>query len=350
MESLKIAVIGNGIFSLSFLWTLVQSEFSAKRNLEINHYYSEDWAPACTLNSTAIAALRGAEKDYSAINELLFEGWDELVRFSKFLKQKNQLDKKNGIEEALLFYDVSFVLENIHRWRQMTEVPIEMYPLEFMKNDNWRSSACFLFEPKIFQDFLMKEILTILREKNITYNVFPSTVVIANKNNELFFSGELPPKFFNDIFLFTGVYYKYFPDLQIDKVSEGKKVCGIYLEGKVFLGDQSFTLNFSQRSFTYRSLTQEVLIGTMDLLGEIERPPERYLQEWVDQTFQAFPFLNREVFHIKMGRRHQLSKRLPKYGKNKNTYYILGGHKNGFTLSFHLAKKVFELFSNEYLS
>jgi len=92
---LKIALIGQGLSAEVFLYYFLKDLQAT--SLEITQFYAEDFAPACSLKSTAMAHTQGIQYGISPLGDLLLKAFEETVTFC-------DLEKPLGVERIPYYF------------------------------------------------------------------------------------------------------------------------------------------------------------------------------------------------------------------------------------------------------
>lgn len=350
-----VVIIGSGIAAISYLWQLSENlsaymlqNLATSKIKKILVLSQSDWAPPCSLNSTAIAAKRGISKGISALGDLLWQGQEYL--WHHYQQQLAQLADLQGLEPITCYYHPE---AKASKRVGASELGLMFYPEKFLTS---LTAICCHRLAALGCEVIFKH--------EFIYNIDAHFIQLQSGVNIHFVH----------VALFPGAYVQelsWSPGLLPDEVvqniaKKGQSVYGSYVEGTCHLNCGSFAYyaaekNGMQRSFIYRSQDHKVLIGTYSqkesfLLTEQQscllRDDARNLLLEVMQKFKL-PNVATPEWVLKTGRRHKLAERKPIFGHSdikhdatavnsryRSISYSLGGYKNGYSIAFYVAHQL----------
>ncbi len=323
-----LAIIGSGIVGRSLLFHLTKENFQFD---EILLFDSPDFSPPCSLNTTAISALRGITSGHSPLGDLILEG------FKSFCGHVEK-DRPDGVYPI---FQYSAQTKN-------TEVFLKRYPdaqmvnsfdeFNFVEKIYITKEKAFMVKPPLYLDWLLKksELKVKLKKINqfVTKITPKSEVEIQTAHGEVYKA--------NKVVFAAGPASRFWLSLFPDSLLKtSKPVQGAYLEFKNFYGgDKSFSLTLDGGNVVYRHETKELLIGSSSQDVGHCLAPENELREIYSTLTKNVQF-NWPHYHqgqILVGHREKAKKREP-YIINKDPLYFIGGlYKNGFTLSYKITE------------
>jgi len=323
-----LAIIGSGIVGRSLLFHLTKENFPFD---EILLFDSPEFTPSCSLNSTAIAALRGITSGHSPLGDLILNG------FQSFCRHIEQ-DSPEGVYPIFQY--------SAHT--KDSEVFLKRYPdaqmvtsfdeFNFFENIYISREKAFMVKPPLYLDWLLKKSETKMKIKKI--NQFVTKVTPKSEVEIQTVHGEIYKA--HKVVFAAGAASRFWLSLFPESLLKtSKPVQGAYLEFKnFFCGDKSFSLTLDGANVVYRHETKEFLIGSSSQDVGHFLAPENELRE-IYSTLRKnvqFEWPHYDQGQILVGHREKAKKREP-YIINKNPLYFLGGlYKNGFTLSYKITE------------
>ncbi|MFI5391683.1 MAG: FAD-dependent oxidoreductase [Bacteriovoracales bacterium] len=326
-----LIIIGNGIAANCFLWELQKQ----KRNLSILKIHSEDLAPSCSLNSTAMVTLRGITKGISPLGDELFDAYQLAESFFK-------AEKPDGVVPSK-FYSICEEEEKeeyLRRFGSLEEIEFSTLKDKY-SGKIWDG---FIINPEKFLTFLQ-------RNTNDSHTSISAMVTTTDFTEEGVTVSTLDGAKYRaqKLLICAGAYTKIYEPLYPvhDAIKGSQSVPGAYLEiGSVDLGPKSFVVSRGGENLIYWAETKTLKIGTTTQKNGIEAADFAKLKE-IYENFQEI--IKEELpkisdFKVKVGLRQKGPKRKPFYGKvAPNVFALISLYKNGYTFPFLGAKKILNL-------
>lgn len=347
-EIYDLIVIGNGIAAQAFLWNLSQEFQNANKsqNFSIAHVYSEKMTPACTLHSSATASLNGIEGDVSPLGNDLREAFflfDDLYK----------THRPEGIEEVTrtVVATQEDELRKIKR-RYKTLSAVESKRIKGTHPGVEFNS--YLIEAPLFLAWLEKN--TSLKKE--VYETFIKNIERDNDVYTLTLENKTQMRG-RKILLATGAFSKIFDSFfktstpseeeSLENMEEKNTIkAGSYLEKDMDLGESSFFLTIDGHQVLYKAnALKKLQLGSVTTIGAYGAPDLSALESLHEKISGL---LNFEIgafkdFKTITGLRHKGPRRLMIVQKDQGAelFRINGLYKNGFTLSFLAAKKMYSV-------
>ncbi len=322
--SQSIAVIGAGVAATSVIhWLKILRPLD-----RIVQFSSENLAPAASLKSTAVAALRGTQRGLSALGDELCAYWDQSDRFYAELKNA-------GLIESELETWVNDEKE-IRRFSHMTEVSqslikAKVTPLKIVRE------KCWLIDPDVFLSSF---------DQNHLHKISLVKQVTKSSQGWLIKTQEEEIEFARVIFC-TGAWQRWmegffpFKDLETIKPSQGS-----YFEWQdQSIAKQSFALSFHGLNLHFRHDIKTLQLGATTIKGSDSFRPSRIHLEEIKKIFNDTIELELDFSraHIHTGIRSIIKSRRPFAGELDRGLYALNGlYKNGWISAWPLGKSLVE--------
>lgn len=329
MHNLRtLGIIGGGIVGKSLLFALAMADRQKYDRVII--FESQDFAPACTLHSTAIVANRGVLPGISPLGDLIHQG---ISAFREHVKNFSP----HGVYPV---YQVSSAIERLdmfkRRYQEFTpadsfrdisfkkELPLVVEEA-FYVNPRQYCEWLYQFSAKKMEVLLQNDFVKEIDEENLTIHTQKGEQF---KVDHLIFAGNIKNKLWSKL-------------INDPRTLKSKPVVGSFLVfSDVDWGPESYSFSIDERNLIYRSESRELLIGATSEQGEIYHLNEGEKLQPIYQYFSKI--LTKELPDFNLGRivtgvREKSSKREPYYGTNGHFSYLGGLYKNGFTLSLKMA-------------
>ncbi len=346
MENGKIydlLVVGNGVAAQVFLWNLFEDR--KRQDFSVAQVACEKLAPACTLRSSATVSLNGISEDVSPLGNEMREAY---FLFEDFYKNHRPLGVQL-VDRQVVATNENDEKKLIRRYKKINEVRSSLlasdknyqgvvYPSYLIGNDeylNW---------------------LTIKNKENLdSFNYFIKNII---KKDNSYFELETSckkkikaKKILLACGAFAKIYHNFFRDLTgEEKESKNEIKAGSYLERELDLGLDSFYLSLDSHNILYRKESSKRIlqIGSHSVLGAYETPPLTELNIILKKCQMHVSFDLGEIkdYKIITGLRHKAPKRMIECRESIVTpgiFHLNGLYKNGFSMSFLGAKRMFDL-------
>ncbi|MBP9674572.1 MAG: FAD-binding oxidoreductase [Bacteriovoracaceae bacterium] len=325
---LKIALVGQGLSAEVFLYYFLKDLQAT--SLEITQFYAEDFAPACSLKSTAMAHTQGIQYGISPLGDLLLKAFEETVTFC-------DLEKPLGVEH-IPYYFSAHPTQNSNLIKRFSHLQKKEHLSFFPLSTNIFTEDALQFSPPIF--------LSWLRDKNKSFKNY--------KTEHRFIRSYQDLKGFDAVVWCTGAYNNIFSPLE---KKEGQVVAGSYLQFTNVLWEQSsFGLTWigehKKTQLVYHKKQGILLLGNTSIPSALFMSSADLLKKQYDEMTSLLtlplPHFNEASFYT--GQRYKLSKRKPYWGKVLHLpqhYSIFGLYKNGYTFSFLAAKELSKELKND---
>ncbi len=310
--SSKIAIVGGGLAAELLIHQLYQDP--CLKSVELTQFYDEDFAPACSLQSTALLTLKAIQKQVSPLGDLLVDAYGCAQDFIQKFSPEGVIPLNHYETLASNSPDFPHFSQRYGGLEKKVSLP-GVFPSTF----EFYQESAYLFTPTTFMDWLQKQNQQHARVKKF-----------IRDQEEL--------KDFDLQVFCTGAYSKVYSHLNL-AAEETKTVSGSYLVFKnTFLGEESFSLSWKNTHGIYHSHEKRLTIGnTTDpkgvVLGEWAVLKECYQQ--LQDIWKGVCWPNFSEAELHTGLRHKGKKRLPFWGElAQNSYGFWGLYKNGYSLGF----------------
>lgn len=328
-----LAIIGSGLVGRSLIYTLAKEQ---KKFKKITLFSSDKITIPCSLNSTAIAALRGITKGHSLLGDNLVDGFDI---FSAHVTESSPL----GVEKVVQYNGATQKLDQFKLRYPKGEISHS-----FVKEPIYLSQeVAYMIDPKTYLHWLMES-----SKKMAPFSLEEiDDMVIEVRDEERVFLKTLNGKNFEfDKVIFTsGSYNRFWKDLfpnsklKSSKPSQGSYLEFIHLPWK----RDSFSLTIDGDNIIWNGPFKRLYIGstTNDVIHHLAPLPD--LQEIYIRLNSRVDF-ELPKFHegeLKVGLREKAQKREPYLLNQGNLIFFGGLYKNAFTLTMKMAKDL----SRQYL-
>jgi len=338
----RLGIIGAGVAAESLLFHINQNP-ELKNTLEITQFASERLAPACSTSSTSTVFLNNTERGISPLGDLIVDAFEVT---KDFIQTHNPEGVSVGSHYHLC-HPQSPKHENYQK-RYSTNKTINSIPNSKLKlRDNFSNytEEGFIFYPDKFLNWL--------REKNQTNIQDKLLIQLGEEETGIhcrFDDGT--EETFDKLVLCTGAYTKTFEStLGDDDIKlNGQIVQGSYLSWKVdsmkeILGTEGISLSLDDEekkyNLIYRDETNELLVGSTSNNVESQYAVDAQTLETIyTKVITDFPDLGEilkfEKATVHTGLRHKGRKRMPYWGKWRNSCNVFAFHslyKNGYSFN-----------------
>jgi hypothetical protein len=333
---MKLGIIGDGIAARSLLHFLVPQ---LPPSVEILQFSHDDFAPPCSLCSTAVVAKRGVQLGVSPLG-------DEIYHCHEFQSQYLVQNKAHGVDHAFHYQLWSVNHEQrkyfLKRYSALKETVPDNLPLTIKQGFEGSAEAAFIFYPEQYLNWLVSK---------LSFNHHKEMIIEVTQNKSAFIlKSQSGQEFIVDALVNAsgamGVVSQIYG--KDTKGLHSKVVGGCYWEGQCDLGDSSWSMTVNGINMVYRSQSKVLQVGTYSqesssLVCENELELRSMFQAMQDYFPKQLPdFEEGDIF---MGLRQKGPKRQSFYGKIDCELPLYGLHsfyKNGYTLALHQAKQLAE--------
>jgi len=321
-----LAIIGGGLMGRSLIYHLAKEK---KHFEKIVLFSSDKITIPCTLNSTAMVALRGVTKGHSELGDLLVEGHEI---FSHHVK----MDHPQGVQVVKQF-------TGTHREREffLSRYPEASLSDRFFHEKIYLSEErAFMIDPKTYIDWLLKESQNFYQD---SLHLIEDMVVEAQEESEGVVIKTLNNKKMNfHKVIFAGGSYNRFwtPMAPHSKLKTSKPVQGSYLEFQnVSWEHSSFSLTVDEKNLIWNAPLKRLFIGSTSSETPHYLPQKKELREIYDELYLKLNLKlpSFDEGEIKVGLREKAQKRAPYMVEEGRSLFVGGLYKNAFTLSLKLS-------------
>ncbi len=321
-----LAIIGGGIVGSSLLYTLAKER---KQFGKVTLFSSDDITIPCSLNSTAVAALRGTVKGLSTLGDQLVDGFTAL-------KEHVELESPLGVEKIFQFSAASKNLDQFNKRHPGATLSRRFFLDEILLEQE----EAFLFEPRTYLNWLRFQAQAL---EQFELEVFQDMVVDISEGERVSVKTLNGRTLFFDRVVFAGgSYNRFWKNLIPDsKLKTSRPVPGSYLEYlDVLWNEDSFSLTLNGDNIVWNKPLRKLLIGSTSTddthcLPRLAELKDIYLNLRNGTTLMLPPF---EKGMIKTGLREKAQKR-ESYIVSKGKISFIGGlYKNAFGVSLSLSR------------
>ncbi len=328
-----LAIIGGGLVGRSLIYTLAKEE---KKISKVTLFSSDKITSPCSLNSTAVAALRGITKGHSSLGDQLVDGFDF---FSRHIEEAQPL----GVEKIIQYNGATEKLDQFK-----LRYPSGEFTTRFFKEAHYQSCEnAFLIDPKTYLTWLLDKTKSF---ESFSVEEVDDLVTEVLEGEKIILKTLHGKSFIFDKVIFTaGSYNRFWKELYPDsKLKSSKPSQGSYLEFQNLNWEiDSFSLTIDGDNLIWNKPFRRLYVGstTNDSLHEL--PPIKELEVIYQKLRSRLCF---ELPHfqegiLKVGLREKAQKREPYLLKKQNLIFFGGLYKNAFTLSMKMARDL----SHQYL-
>ncbi len=321
-----LAIVGGGLMGRSLIYHLAKEKKSFEK---IVLFSSDKITIPCTLNSTAMVALRGVTKGHSELGDLLVEGHGV---FSHHVK----MDHPQGVQEVKQFTG-TFKNKDLF----LSRYPEAKLSDEFFHEKIYLSEERgFMIDPQTYIDWLLSESQNFYED---SLHVIDDMVVEAVEESEKVMIKTLNNKKmnFHKVIFATGSYNRFWtPMAPHSKLKTSKPVQGSYLEFQnVSWEHPSFSLTVDEKNLIWNSPLKRLFLGSTSSESPHYLPQKKELRGIYDELSSKvnlkLPPLHEGEF--KVGLREKAQKRAPYIVEEGRSLFVGGLYKNAFTLSLKLS-------------
>jgi glycine/D-amino acid oxidase-like deaminating enzyme len=319
-----LAIIGAGIAGRSLIYSLAKGK---KNFTKIIVFDSDEHAQTCSRRSTAIVAPRGVSAGHSDLGDVIVKGFGT---FSDHVMS----DQPAGVFKIQQYTGAYTKLDMFKKRYPEGREAFQFGPIHLKTKTYMSQEEAFLIDPELYLNWLKDE------SKNLPVewrNDFITSINPYHGRTELTsLHGE---KILVDKLVVTAGAYSRFWQSRLS----GRPIQGSYFEfHDVDLGPVSFSLTLEGDNIVYHSHKKVMLLGstTSDLIHVLPHHSElRSIYSRLQEKVHL-PLPKWEAGKIITGLREKAPKRRPYLYQERNTFWLGGLYKNGYSLSLHLAKEL----------
>jgi len=322
----RLAVIGEGVAATAFLYALTQKA-NVDKFSSIIHFGTAELAPATSLRSTAIAALRGTRAGLSPLGDEIVEMWHHTHPL--FLRERWRGLKAVNIETWVYsdkadrrYGHLERIEKSIHRAHQSpryrtTEPGWIIEPATLLKN-----------VPRPPVDYRPNLVTSLAKKKNGWAIGFLGGTVDVD-----------------DVVLATGAWSDWTRELFVGSPLENmKNVQGSFYQWeRTNYGESHFVLNLEGMVCVYHADERRLILGATSISGDETFVPHLDSLKKIREDFLSFVDFDLPVTKpaIITGLRAQTKGRRPWAGRLDENLYAIGGlYKTGWVTAWPLGEKL----------
>jgi glycine/D-amino acid oxidase-like deaminating enzyme len=327
----RLFVIGEGIAAKALFYALAQRQ-KIDKFIEIHSAFSDSYAPATSLRSTAIAALRGTQKGFSPLGDELVEAWD----FARDIYlRENFLGAEKILHENWIYED-----NKLKRFAHLPsmEIPsgVKAYPKRITIEEAW------MIEPEKF----LASVIKLTQIANVRTHT--NAVVKIEKTNKEFVVSLLGGEEItvDRIVLASGFWMSWMKEWIIATPLSGMyPVQGSYCQwDEIDWGSESRSISFDGANLIYQAKANRLIIGATTVKkDESFIPATNELKNIYHKIESCWP-LDLPAFELAQiitGIRSQTMSRRPWSGEVSPGVFAIGGlYKNGWVSAWKLADEL----------
>ena len=322
----SLAIIGSGIAGRSLIYTLAKEHDSFK---SITLISSDNITSPCTLNSTAVASLRGITAGHSSLGDSLVEGFH-------FLSEHVRRDKPHGVEEIIQYSAATIKTENFKSRFQDSQMSDDFLKIEALM----AKEEAFLFDPQTYSQWLLENAMSSNRTSVELLNDFVVEIKEGEKIELRTMNGK--KLYFDKVVFACGSYNRFWKEMAPEtKLNSSKPAQGSYFE---FLNVDwkmpSFSLTLDGDNVVWNAPFKRLYIGSTTKDSVHLMPPMKEL-DLIRERLQEKTTLNLPAVsegQVKTGLREKAQKREPYIVRKNNVFFFGGLYKNAFTLSLPMSR------------
>ncbi len=318
-------VLGRGIGALSYLFELSRS-YSPLQKKKILVISAQNLAPTCSSNTTSTVSLTGIQTGVSPLGDILFHSYEHFknIIYPEF-KDSNTIEKVT--KKHFFINDLEKAKKRFQNVSNLCDPYLKTAMPGVLEADS------FLIYPNQYQLVLEKKIQEKLDIE------FADDFILDIKTTDRFTLISKGAEYHCEFLLDArGAYQKVFENFSHQKINE-KVVEGCFLEINIKLNCASFYYVFDELNLLYRSITQELIIGSSSfegnqMIANLATLSEKYnrLKDYLNLDLPPF-----ESFQFKSGLRSKGPKRMPKLVTKENYYRMSGLYKNAYSTAMYLS-------------
>lgn len=334
-----LAIVGGGIVGRSLLYNLTAQHFPVD---EVLLFDSGSFAHPCSLNSSAVVALRGVERGHSPLGDLLVQGHECFA--AHFVK-----DAPAGVYPVRQYIGGQYDLDRLrsrHPGGQMTK---SVGGIGLKRESYVTEEDAYLVDPPVYLDWLLRESqkkieVTQVNDFVVDYHEAPDKITVRTHTG-----GELKV---DHLVFATGATSRFwarrFPE---SLLSSSRPVQGAFLKFSGVNWDlPAFSLTYDGHNLVYRKEKAELLLGSTTSDHSHELPALTKLHsmyQYVEENLDV-PLPAMGESEVVVGIREKAKKRAP-YLFTKGRVTFLGGlYKNGFILSLKMTRSLVHQFHGHF--
>ncbi len=326
--SKKILVIGDGVAA----WCLLSRLSRTNSNITL---ISSSNYPACSLSSTSINCLRGAQKNVSLLGDLIVDSYHA---FERLIHDYNP----DGVTEGVEYQ----IFNEIEKWENRYPEYLNIINDEFLNSvvknyQYYHPNKAYFVDPVKLKNWFQSTF-----SNNVKYIDQTVASIRVNADKIKVIGEETDLGEFDKVYVCANYASKkllYGLNSEIDyKLDHCKPVAGSYLEVDISQCASKFSNDFNlcldKWHFIYRPSKGVIQIGSTtenncdSLVANVEELSKIYNHIRSNTNIELPEF---SAFEQRTGIRHKGYKRLPYWGEvAPNLYAIFGMYKNGYSFPF----------------
>ncbi len=323
-----LAIIGGGIVGRSLLYTLAKEQ---KRFEKVTLFSSDNITLPCSLNSTAVAALRGTVKGLSPLGDQIFEG-------HALLREHVEQDRPQGVERIRQFSAASEKLESFLKRHPAARLTRRFFTEETYMDEE----EAFLFDPRSYLQWLLERAQT---SGQYELEVLQDMVIDIQETERVSIhtlSGRNLS--FDRLVVAGGSYNGFWKPLASDsKLKTSRPVPGSYLEySDILWQEDSFSLSVNGHNIIWNKPYQRLLIGSTTT-DDFHYLPRITDLKHIHSELTRLTTINLPAFEsadVKTGLREKAQKREPYVVMKGKVSFIGGMYKSAFGLSLAISRNL----------
>lgn len=327
-----LAIIGSGLVGRSLIYTLAKEQ---KKFEKVTIFSSDKITTPCSLNSTAIAALRGITKGHSPLGDQLVDGFS-------FFSDHVLTSRPLGISSVIQY---NAATKNLDLFTK--RFPGGQESSTFLKKACYQAEEkAFMIDPETYLNWLLETTksmspFSIEEVQDMVIEVQEGENVSLKTLNGKNYS-------FDKVIFTSGSYNRFWKDLVPEsKLKTSKPSQGSYLEFKnLNWSFDSFSLTLDGDNIIWNKDFNRLYIGSTTSDSIHELPPLQELKD-IYSRLSTLVDLDLPQFSegsLKVGLREKAQRREP-YLISKNNLIFFGGlYKNAFILSMKMATDLSRLY------
>lgn len=315
-----LAIIGGGIAGRSLIYALAKQK---KNFSKIILFDSQNFARACSLNSTAIVASRGVTRGHSELGDVILEAFETF-------HEHVQNDGPLGIYKITQYTVVTSKIDQFKSRYPEATLQKEIKPFGFKKENYLSSEEAYLIDTEVYLNWLT--------EQSFSDSVFIYDDFVTQVGEQKLHTQNGGSYDFDHLVFAGGVSNQNSPFKTVAKSAQGSYL----LFSSVDWGEESFSLTFEGDNLIYHGHSKKLLIGSTTLEANHEWPEKKKLhsiyqriESSLDVSLPAF-----ELGVVKTGLREKAAKRMPYCVTEKNFSRVGGFYKNGYSFGLYFGNKL----------
>ncbi len=324
----RLLVIGEGIGAQAFLNSLIREDIVDKFS-SITQLSHSELAPLTSLNSTAIAALRGTRRGMSPLGDELVAMWEET-------NQIYTQERWSGLFPIEL-HSWIYSDKSDRRYGHLPRLEKSFFECK-IKPRGISTEQAWVIDPQVF----LKKIPVpkLLKKKTLVTSLSPMEEGwrVETLDKEVF-EAEM-------VVLASGHWAQWMQEYYLGSPLEGlKPYQGSYYQWEnVSYGDCSFSVIIEGSNFIYQAENKRLILGATSLNGVDHFIADRAGLKKIYDHFQSYADVSLpliELAHIHTGIRSQTKARRPWAGALQRNLFAIGGlYKTGWVSSIPLARQL----------